>query len=435
MKLSLYVKAYPSEERPGHLIVYSTKKASSILIGEAKFSELQKGILSHEEAEALAKTGIMVPDTLDERKEMSGILERLNAKSPVLNLSVIINLDCNFSCVYCYEGNSKGRFYMSKETADLLIGFIKEKFTEEKKRINIDFYGGEPLLSRHLIEYISSKLRTFTESRGASYTFTLVTNGSLLKKGVAEDLVRLGLTTAKITIDGPAETHNRYRPYKTGAGSFDTIIGNVRAIWDIVKVAISGNYDRYSYLDFVRLLDDLPRAGLTTDRVYAVKFSPVLNRPKEDVSPADYNEGCISINEPWLLEADLFLREEILKRGYYTPKIIPSPCQVEIKDYYVVNHDGALYRCPAMIGREGFRTGGLAGGVEDYSFSHGLGNWKNEECLSCEYLPLCFGGCRYMAFVREGDINQKDCKKRYFDASLETLIKQDLKYGRQQGKK
>ena len=54
-----------------------------------------------------------------------------------------------------------------------------------------------------------------------------------------------------------------------------------------------------------------------------------------------------------------------------------------------------------------------------------LGMYKNPECA---YLPLCFGGCRYMTYVRDGNIDQLDCKKEYFDASLETLLKQDIRY-------
>jgi len=33
-----------------------------------------------------------------------------------------------------------------------------------------------------------------------------------------------------------------------------------------------------------------------------------------------------------------------------------------------------------------------------------------------------------MTFVRDGNIDKLDCKKAYFDASLEGLIKQDIKF-------
>jgi uncharacterized protein len=271
-------------------------------------------------------------------------------------------------------------------------------------------------------------LKPFAESRGVSYTFTLVTNGSLLKKQAAEDLVQLGLTSAQITLDGPAENHNRYRPFKSGAGSFDTIIKNIKETCDLVKIAIGGNFDRANYPKFVSLLEYLKEEGLTSDKLAAVKFAPIMNLPEGERSLVDYREGCISVNEPWLLSAEALLREEILKHGYKTPKAMPITCMVETRDSYVVNFDGVIYKCPAFIGKEGFAVGDLESGVGDYASSYKLGIWKNQGCAECEYLPLCFGGCRYMAFVRDRDISKLDCKKAYLDNALERLVKQDIAY-------
>lgn len=430
MQVSHYLKVFPFEERPGQLLVYSTKKASLLLLKEDIYRSIEKGTLSRADEELLLKHEIIVPDREEEKRDMYGRLDKLNAKGSMMNVSVFLNMDCNFSCVYCYEGDMKGKLYMSDETAGLLIDFIKEKFTPGRKSLNIDFYGGEPLLSSGLIKYISGRLKSFAGSRGATYTFSLVTNGSLFKRQVAEEMLKLGLKGIKVTLDGPAEIHDRYRPFKSGAGSFDAIIRNIKETCDLVRIGIGGNFDRESYQGFITLLDYLEKEGLSPDRIYQVKFGPVMKRPEGDTSPADYTDGFMSVNEPWLVEAGALLREEVLKRGYYTPKLKPLPCQVEVKDYYVVNYDGVIYKCPAFIGRKGFAAGNLRDGVRDYSDTYRTGIWKNEECIECVYLPLCFGGCRYMAYVRDGSVNNKDCKKPYFDASLETLIKQDIKYRR-----
>lgn len=150
------------------------------------------------------------------------------------------------------------------------------------------FTGGEPLLSIGLIKSISRKLKSLVESQGASYSFTLVTNGSLFKRKVAEELVPLGLEGLKITLDGPAEIHNRYRPFKLGAGSFDAIIKNIKETWDLVKISIGGNFDRTNYEKFILLLDYLEKTGLTPDRISSVKFDPIMNRADGNISPVDY---------------------------------------------------------------------------------------------------------------------------------------------------
>lgn len=428
MQLSRYLKIYPFEEKPGHLLLFSTKKASKILLKKETYQAIEKGIFSSSDEALLSKLGIIVHDREEEKRTVFGLFDDINTKNTGLSIMVVLNLDCNFSCIYCYEGDMKGKLYMSDDTADLLIDFIKDNFPDYKKSLLIDFYGGEPLLSLGLIEYISRALKSFTESRGASYSFTLVTNGSLFKKQVAEELAPLGLQSVKITVDGPAEIHNRYRPFKSGAGSFDTIIRNIKETCDLVKIGIGGNFEKTNYEKFPLLLDYLAREGLTPDKIGMVKFDPVMKPPEGDLSPPDYRGGCMSTNEPWLVGAAALLREEILKRGYTTLKLIPITCMVEIADSYVVNFDGVIYKCPGFIGKKGYEVGDLRTSVKDFTGSYKLGIWKNEGCADCEYLPLCFGGCRYMTFVRDGNIDKLDCQKAYLDASLETLVKQDIEY-------
>jgi uncharacterized protein len=88
-----------------------------------------------------------------------------------------------------------------------------------------------------------------------------------------------------------------------------------------------------------------------------------------------------------------------------------------------------LYKCPGFIGMKEFEAGDVKKGPADYSLSYATGIWNNSECLECEYLPLCFGGCRFIKFVRDGNIDSPDCQRKYFDTCLETLVKQDIKYG------
>jgi uncharacterized protein len=72
------------------------------------------------------------------------------------------------------------------------------------------------------------------------------------------------------------------------------------------------------------------------------------------------------------------------------------------------------------------RVGSLAEGIGDYRESHNLDVWKNEECLECAYLPLCFGGCRFLRKLKTGAIDGVDCRRAMLDATLETVVRQDL---------
>jgi uncharacterized protein len=105
-------------------------------------------------------------------------------------------------------------------------------------------------------------------------------------------------------------------------------------------------------------------------------------------------------------------------------------CMVEFDNDLVVGYDGSLYKCPAFMGWPDLRIGSLAEGIGDYAASHRLDIWKNDECLDCPYLPLCFGGCRFLRRLRTGAIDGVDCRRDYLDATLETIIRQDLRYRR-----
>lgn len=428
MQPSCYLKSYPLEEAPEDFLLFSQKRGALIRIKKKLWRDLNNGTLPASKKALLDKLGMLVDDQSREKREMLEFFDQLNAANQGLKLMVVLNLDCNFDCIYCYEGAMKGRRYMSQQTADQVIKFVENNYIEGKKELSIDFYGGEPLMSMALIRQIAEAARDYAETRGTAFKFTLVTNGSLFTRRIAEELVDLGLESVKITLDGPAGLHNRSRPYRSGAGSFADIIANIKETWDLVKIAIGGNYERQTFPKFVDLLDYLVETGLTPNRIPVIKFDPVMKQSDTEIALPDYKGGCMSLSEPWLLEANAYLREEILKRGYRTQKIRPVTCMVDIKDVYVIHYNGDLYKCPGFIGQKGFEIGDLKHGSIDYSATHNVGQWKNDQCADCDYLPLCFGGCRYMSFLRDGKIGALDCRKSYLDDALETLVIQDARY-------
>jgi len=461
MVLSKYCRIFPHKKNLDSYILFSTKKASSVLVSKSVLDDIERDNLSSGEKESLLELGFLVQDAAAEKQEMLTFIDELNTVNTKFKAIVVLNLDCNLACKYCFEGKRKGKFYMTQETADLFIDFVKRRYLhlsrtlpsipsrqgrgkqernsfqegethtftplkrESLEEMKITFYGGEPLLSPELIIYISERLKPLAEANGIRYGFYLITNGTLLSPNVVKELKPFGLTSADITIDGPKTVHDVYRPFKSGKGSFDAIIKNAKNVCDMIDIHVGGNFTKENYIEFPYLLDYLIDNGLSPDRISSINFNPVIRESPEFALP-EFTGGCVSIDESWLFDAGLFLRKEILRRGYRTQKIIPSSCMTELDNSLVVNYDGSLYKCPGFIGRQGFCIGDLGNGIQEYRQSHNLDIWKNEECLNCSYLPLCFGGCRYMKLLRDGNLNGTDCKKSYLDATLETLICQDI---------
>jgi len=430
MNLSRYIRKYSSGNNSRNVILYSTKNAAIVELPKNMAKRLPSCDLSEEDRKTLISNGFLVKDPEKEKREFLHYVDELNALNKSLSIKLVMNLDCNLACRYCFEGTRKGKHYMTKQTADDFISCVKDTISrqEDIREILITYYGGEPLLSKELIISISERLKSFARDRGLRLKLFLMTNGTLLTKETVKRMKPLGLKEACITLDGPAHIHNSFRPFKNGSGSFDMILKNIREIRKQVAINLNGNFVRQNFQRFPALLDQLKDEGIDISGLRSVQFSPVVAE-SEEFGPPGFHEGCASVNEPWFFRASVWLRDEILKRGGRQARMEPGLCMMEYKNNILVNYDGGIYKCPGLIGREAYKIGDIKTGIKDYRTSHDLDNWKNEECLDCAYLPLCFGGCRYMKLIREGSMDGVDCKKPFFDACLETLVKQDIRYG------
>lgn len=428
MQLSTYLKIYSCPDQPGMNLVYSTLRSSVVQLPDDLLEAAQNGTLDDDDRDVLARIGVLTPDCAAEREQLRTIFAVSRPGTP-FNATVVLNLDCNLACPYCYEDQFRGKHYMSEATAALLVETIRRERIYKGQPVKLTFYGGEPLLSLDLIRAISVPLREAAHVSGASFSISLVTNGTLLNRACAEELVALGLSWAKITLDGPAELHNVSRPYVSGNGSYEAIVRNVCDVCDIVPLQLGGNFTRDNYRDFPRMLDDLLERGIDPAKVGTVQFAPVIPKSGEQVVP-DFKTGCTCSYEPWLMEAGVWLRDETLKRGFPAPKPKLSACMVELEHDLVIGHDGSYYKCPAFMAYPDLRIGSLSEGMADYRASHNMDLWKNEECLECAYLPICFGGCRQLTLLRNGTIDDVDCRREYYDTVLERIVRQDLEYQR-----
>jgi len=375
-------------------------------------------------AAELTELGFLVEDPAVERGRMLRYLDEINRVNPKLTVAVILGMACNFNCRYCYEGTLKGDKAMSDETADQLVAYLKSRCSAKIHTLHLDFYGGEPLLYRQRIVYLAERLKPFMEERGGVFEFNLVTNGSLLTPKVVEELTAHGLIYAKVTIDGPPDLHNVSRPFKSGRESFDTIVDNLVAVRSMINIGLAGNYTNENYRRFPELLDLLAVRGMRPEDFELVNFNFVM-RTNDRFSLQEYRGGCGSVNEPWLVEASLYVRGEVKKRGFTVSEIGPSPCAVEVNNACTVDWNGDLYKCATLIGHEEFRTGDIRQGEKDLSAYHPRHFLKEEECRDCVYLPLCFGGCRYLEYQRSGGMAKVDCMKEYYDRALPDMLMQD----------
>jgi uncharacterized protein len=202
----------------------------------------------------------MYPDQSDEYQTLKFVHGSARYDRSQLGLTVAPTLACNMACPYCYEGNKSGK--MTPEIVDSIVGFV-DKRAQTLEKVDINWYGGEPLLAMDVIETLSHRLIDLGKEKQYNYTSSIVSNGYLLNKEIVDRLVALKVSVCQVTLDGPARLHNVKRPLKNGKESFQTIVDNIRYACTKMLISVRINIDKtFDTPVIAELLVELKQAGI-----------------------------------------------------------------------------------------------------------------------------------------------------------------------------
>ena len=139
------------------------------------------------------------------------------------------NLRCKY-CIYSEDINVHQRSHSNKrmnwEIAKRSVEFLLEHSVDSHK-VNIGFYGGEPLLEFPLIKRTVKYAKELFD--GKKISFALTTNGTLLTDEILAFFEEEDIHLV-ISLDGPKAIHDKSRVFPDGQGSFDTVIKNFERI-------------------------------------------------------------------------------------------------------------------------------------------------------------------------------------------------------------
>ena len=156
-------------------------------------------------------------DVIAERLRVRGPLGRmLNSvrrkygyADPPLAISFLLTERCNLHCHMCPHGEGTvaqpGPLTNGGMVDIELVRTLLDEVAPHNPEIGI--MGGEPTLHPKCLEIVR-------EARARKLRTNLVTNGTLLKK-TAKDLVSAGINAINVSLDGPADIHNRIRGQKS----------------------------------------------------------------------------------------------------------------------------------------------------------------------------------------------------------------------------
>ena len=110
---------------------------------------------------------------------------------------------CNLNCTYCFasQGKYKGeRGLMSFEVGKQGIDFLIAN-SGNRRNLEVDFFGGEPLLHFDAVKQIVAYARTQEKIHNKNFRFTLTTNGLNINDEVIEFADR-EISNVVVSLDG-----------------------------------------------------------------------------------------------------------------------------------------------------------------------------------------------------------------------------------------
>ena len=140
-----------------------------------------------------------------------------------MDVTLCLTHACNLRCAYCYAGEKSAR-RMTWDTAKASVDFAlahtieRARLTKRPGRMQLGFFGGEPLLEWPLMQQAFHYTREACDTAGVRLLRTVTTNLTLLDREKA-DWFRENRFHVGLSIDGHAAVHDALRRRPDGSGS------------------------------------------------------------------------------------------------------------------------------------------------------------------------------------------------------------------------
>ncbi len=384
-------------------------------------SRLEQGEASREELLAIASE-----EVIDELQESHAIttngfaapLQHPPEDFPLQTLVMNLTNQCNLSCQYCYEfgedkvatPDGKPKF-MDFETARQSVDYLFES-SAGRRSIHITFFGGETLMNFPLLKQVVDYASEKAARENRAIDFSLTTNATLLTPSIISYLSdhRIGVT---VSMDGAKESHDAFRVFANGRGSYDIVEPRVRALIKEHKTRpITARVTMTSQAmdvlgTYKHLKHDLG--------FHEVGFAPVTTSPNRLYSIGE--RGLDSVLDQFRALADEYLAYAL--RGEHHGFSNVSDTLAELHQGVSKSHpcgaglglvgvgpSGDIAPCHRFVDSDAHTLGTVSHGldrakVNDF-LSRGHINSKTD-CSTCWARPVCAGGCHHEAYVRYGD--------------------------------
>jgi uncharacterized protein len=310
--------------------------------------------------------------------------------------------------------------------------------SQDRRNIEIDFFGGEPLMNFDVVKETVAYGRQLEQSTGKHFYFTITTNGTLLDKE-SIDYINENMDNVVISIDGRKEVHDAARHDRAGRGSYDKLL-------PLAKELVAGRNGKSYFIrgtftarnkDFSKDVMHLADMGFKE-----ISVEPVVGSGNDlYFKESDLPEILKEYEDLALQYIERLSGGRAFRFYHFNINLYDGPCLFKRVtacgagyEYLAVSPEGDLYPCHQFVGQDSFVIGNVFTGIHNNKMCNELmGNniLAKDKCRDCWAKLFCSGGCHANAYFSNGDIsvpNEISCtlqKKRIECAVMIQALKAD----------
>jgi uncharacterized protein len=324
-------------------------------------------------------------------------------------LTLMVNHACNLRCIYCYTGAKFDRAMPAHVARQAVDRALASLHPGADSRLELGFFGGEPLLEAGLIFATIEYARAECVKRDAGLSLSLTTNGTRDDDEAWRILTLSGLDLA-ISHDGLPRVHDQERPFHDQRPSSEKVLATMRRLREAGKEFRVAMVVRPGSLPWLS-------AGIEFLRQHGVARFDLSLDLWTCWTPAD-----AAALESAIVECGRLWRQTWpeLSLNWFDEKAVTlsgAPCDPTARCGFgagqvAVAPSGRLYPCERLIGEDA--PGNLArlpgdtlDGADFLQFRHTHAR-QAEACTECAVQRLCNTTCGCSNYIRTGHARMPD---------------------------
>ena len=328
-----------------------------------------------------------------------------------LMFTLCLTHDCTLRCRYCYAGR-KYAHAMSRETAEQGIELGLEEAARTTGKLDVSFFGGEPLLEWELLQYCHETVADRAARRGIQVRYGITTNGTLLTQDKLEWMTERDYLIG-LSLDGSPAMHDTNRCFADGRGSHAAVWEALERMCRIPKlrhkvICVVNPANHHHLREGVRWLHAHYPGEIGLNFDYWSEWTDAqfdsLTEQLEGMT-ADMLESYRA-GKPMQVE----IIEGKIRSHLYEDKGFCNHCRIGEQEI-AISVDGNIFPCSRMVGvgdEQEISFGDVRNGIDRARQHYYIATRGNAtpECRICALRRRCTNTCGCTNYAGTGFINQ-----------------------------